>query len=84
MNTVEEQLIINNAKENQDKYVVRILVNKYNMSISEAVRTWYLSKTRKRIQTSNVFDIRIAYPTKCLCELEKELDNDPFWFKTSW
>lgn len=77
---IKLQIMYDNAKELQDKYVTQFIQDQMGVSPSEAIKIWFSSKTKERIQNSEFQEVRMAYPTMCYGELEKELSGDPMWF----
>ena len=77
---IKMQILYDDAKEKQDRYVTEIIQQQMGLSASEAIKLWFSSKTKERIQNSDIPDIRLAYPTMCYGELEKELSDNPMWF----
>lgn len=77
---IKQQIMYDNIKETQDKFVVQLIQSQMGVSPAEAIKIWFSSKTKDRIQNSELQEIRMAYPTMCYGELEKELSGNPMWF----
>lgn len=56
----------------------------FKLSVADAIKLWYNSKTREYIRKSNKPDIALAYPTKCFGELVREIEHSDLWLKTPW
>ena len=79
-NDIKKQILYDEARETQDRFVTQFIQQQFNVPTSEAIRIWFSSKTKERIQNSEIQDIRMAYPTMCFGELEKELSENSMWF----
>ena len=77
---IEMQILYDDAKEMHDRYVIELIQKHMGLSDSEAIKLWFSSRTKERIQNSDQPDIRLAYPTMCYGELEKEISGSPMWF----
>ena len=80
MNKPNDNRIKRILRNEQDKYVTAMIVSDTNMKLSEAIKIWYNSKTRKFIQDNQQYrSIRAATPARCYFELKLELAHDPNW-----
>lgn len=70
----------NEMYELQSKFVIEYLMKDKGYSISEASKLWYNSKTKFRLQDTEI-DYSYVAPTRCYDELLMELNNDPHWMK---
>lgn len=78
MSNITEHDIKNN-NDLQSSLVIQQLVEK-GMNPADATKTWYNSKTRYKIQETDLKYLLIA-PTRCFDELEMELSNNPHWMQ---
>ena len=67
-------------KEMQSKYVIAFIMEDTKMSLAEATKLWYNSKTKAIIIDGNN-DYTHVSPTRCYYELQMELTNNPRWMK---
>lgn len=67
-------------KELQTSVVIEHLVKDNNLSIADATRLWYNSKTKKIMHDSGK-DYSFVSPMRCYDELMMEMTGHPRWMR---
>ena len=66
--------------EMQTKFVIDYLMKDKGLSLGDAAKIWYNSKTKQLLHDTDI-DYSFVAPTRCYDELLMELSNNPHWMK---
>lgn len=73
MCNIDKELIV----KDKTARIVQIIMEEKHMSLADAVKLWYNSKTKK--ETLDTEEFYFVSTARCYEELERELNNDPLW-----
>lgn len=67
-------------KEMITRYVIELIIREQKMTLADATKLWYNSKT-KAILLDGEDDYTHLAPAVCYDELMYEVNKDPYWMK---